>query len=241
MTQVYSNEGKVIPVTVVKADPCIVTQVRTAETDGYSALQVGIGTKKNVGKTMQGHLKKILSTGRKPFAHIKEVRVNDSHSFNVGDIIDVKTFVAGDKVSVTGTSKGKGFQGVVKRHGFAGSPASHGHKDQLRMPGSIGAQEPQRVFKGMRMGGRMGSDTVTVKNLEIVQIDEVNNLVFVKGALPGARNGVVVIKSQEDGQLVISGSLFSQPVEQKVEEPAAEVKPEQAEVKEEVTKEEATA
>jgi large subunit ribosomal protein L3 len=198
MTQQYREDGTLVPVTVVKAEPAIVTQVKSVEKDGYQAVQLGIGKKNKVNKSMAGHLKTISAKHEKPFATLQEIRLQDSTDFEVGDTINVKTFEAGDVVAVTGTSKGKGFQGVVKRHGFKGSPASHGHKDQLRMPGSIGAQDAQRVFKGMKMGGRMGGDQVTVKNLEIVSLDEENNLLYVKGAVPGARNGLIVIMGEGD-------------------------------------------
>lgn len=212
MTQQYREDGSVVPVTVVKADPAVITQVKSQEKDGYQAIQVGLGTKNKAGKSQAGHLKQVLDSGRKPFMNIKEFRVEDASTFNVGDTIGVNTFSAGDVVAVTGVSKGKGFQGVVKRHGFAGSPASHGHKDQLRMPGSIGSQDPQHVFKGTRMGGRMGGNQITVKNLEVVSVDEENNLLFVKGALPGSRNSLVVIAGK--GDLILGANLFAAPAKE---------------------------
>lgn len=219
MTQQYREDGTVVPVTVVKAEPIIVTQVKTADKEGYNAVQLGIGEKKNTVRSQKGHLKSILASGRRPFKELQEYRVDDTSKFKVGDSIDVGVFQPGDIVNVSGVSKGKGFQGVVKRHGFHGSPASHGHKDQLRMPGSIGAQDAQRVFKGMRMGGRMGTDAVTVKNLEIIKVDASSNLIYVKGALPGSRNSIVKIFGA--GDFDISSNLF----EAKKEVPKAE-KPE---------------
>ncbi len=223
MTQKYRQDGTLVPVTVVKAEPAVVTQVKTNDKDGYTAVQLGFGSRKKHGKALAGHVKKILETGRKPFHGFREVRVEDASAFSVGDTVTVKTFGEGDKIAVTGTSKGRGFQGVVKRHGFGGSPASHGHKDQLRMPGSIGAGEPQHVFKGTRMGGRMGNDQITVKNLEVVAIDEAQNLLYIKGALPGARNSVVLI--QGEGDVVLGGSIFeaSQESTQAAEEAAEPV------------------
>ena len=220
MTQQYREDGTLVPVTVVKADPTIVTQVKSVEKDGYQAVQLGVGKKNKANKSMAGHLKAVSAKHEKPFATLQEIRIEDSASFEVGDTINVKTFEAGDIVAVTGTSKGKGFQGVVKRHGFKGSPASHGHKDQLRMPGSIGAQDAQRVFKGMKMGGRMGGDQVTVKNLEIVSLDEENNLLYVKGAVPGARNSLIVITGE--GDLTKGVNILAASEETPAEEPVKE-------------------
>ncbi len=209
MTQQYREDGTVVPVTIVQAEPAIVTQVKQSEKDGYHAIQLGVGKRNKVGKSQAGHLKTITKSGRKPFHRLREIRVEDASTFTIGDSITVKTFAAGDKVAVTGTSKGKGFQGVVKRHNFAGSPASHGHKDQLRMPGSIGSQDPQRVFKGTRMAGRMGGKRITVKNLEIIALDEEKNLLFVKGAVPGARNSLILIAG--NGELIKGASIFDAP------------------------------
>lgn len=193
MTQEFTEDGTVVPVTVLQAGPVTVTQVKTEETDGYNAVQVGFGTRKekNVSKPVLGHLKELGA-----FAVLKEFRTDGSEeTFERGNIITVEQFESGEKVDVTGTSIGRGFAGVVKRHGFSGSPASHGHKDQLRMPGSIGAQEPQHVFKGTRMGGQMGNETVTTKNLEVVSIDAKTNTIRVKGAVPGAQGGIIFITS----------------------------------------------
>ncbi len=192
MSQIFKDDGTVIPVTLIQAGPCTVTDVMTEEKDGYSAVQVGFGKAKQAVKPQQGQAKKYKAD---PVVVTREFRVNETE-LKQGDKIDVSTFVEGDKVDVIGESKGKGFQGVVKRHGFHGSPASHGHKDQLRMPGSIGAQGPQRVLKGKRMGGRMGGERVTVKNLEVVAIDAKNNMLAIKGAVPGARNSLILIRER---------------------------------------------
>jgi large subunit ribosomal protein L3 len=178
-----------------------VTQVKTREKEGYGAVQIGVGTKRNISKTLRGHVSKFIDSGRKPFHRLREIHVDDPSKFQIGHSITVSTFQSGDVVQVTGTSKGRGFQGVVKRHGFRGQPTTHGTKDAVRMPGTIGAGEPQHVFKGTRMGGRMGGDRVTVKNLEIVAVDAEKNLLYVKGALPGSRNSLVVIMGGGDVQI----------------------------------------
>lgn len=193
MTQVFTEDGRAIPVTVIAAGPCVVVQKKTNDKDGYTALQIGWSESKKVKKPQAGHLR-----GLPQVKILREVRIKNEEEVKLdqidrGDEIRVSTFTVGEKVNVVGISKGKGFQGVVKRHGFAGSPASHGHKDQLRMPGSIGATDPARVFKGTRMAGRMGADQVTVKNLEVVKIDEENNFLYIKGAVPGPRGGLVKI------------------------------------------------
>lgn len=184
MTQVYKDDGTATPVTKVFVESCVVTQVKTHQKDGYSSVQIGCGKRKKMTKPLKGHLKDLNAR------HLKEFRIDGSEekTFKVGDIYDATVFSPGDKVKVTGTSKGKGFQGVVKRWGFSGSPASHGHKDQLRMPGSIGSTGPAHVFKGTKMGGRMGGDQTTISNLEVVETDSKNSLFYIKGAIPG-RNG----------------------------------------------------
>lgn len=191
MTQIFREDGTVIPVTLIQAGPCTVTDVRTTELNGYGAVQLGYGVQKasRVAKAQLGQWKE---TG--PFQTVREVRVDDTSAYQVGAVVTASVFEAGDKINVIGTSKGRGFQGVVKRHGFAGQKASHGTKDQVRMPGSIGAGGPQRVFKGVRMAGRMGGDRVTVQNLEIVEVRP-EGIVAVKGAVPGSRNSLIVIKS----------------------------------------------
>ena len=195
MTSLFNEEGKNIPCTVIQAGPCSVLQVRTEEVDGYVAVQLGFDDKseKNVGKALAGHFKKAGST---PKAKIVEFRNAFEHDVKTGDLVEVNMFAEGEYVDVTGTSKGKGFQGVVKRHGFGGvMQATHGQHNRLRAPGSIGAgSDPSRVFKGMRMAGRMGGEQVTVQNLQVLKVDEEQNLLVVKGAVPGAKNSYVIIK-----------------------------------------------
>jgi large subunit ribosomal protein L3 len=191
MTQIFKDDGTVVPVTKVLAGPCVITQIKNKETDGYFALQMGFDSKKTLNKPLAGHLKDL---GNSRF--LQEVRLEkENKDAKRGDIINLTIFTEGDIVQVSGTSKGKGFQGVVKRHGFAGKIQTHGNKDQLRMPGSLGAKGPARVFKGMRMGGRMGGDRITVKNLEIIKIDQNNNILFIKGAVPGTRNTLLEISA----------------------------------------------
>lgn len=196
MTQVFRPDGTVVPVTRVIAGPCVVTQVKTKEKDGVEAVQLGFDTKKKfrVNKPALGHLKDI-KVGEDDMATVKFLRdvAVEKHGLKRGDVISAQTFAAGDKVTVVGTSKGRGFQGVVKRHGFHGQFATHGNKDQERMPGSLGAGGVQRVFKGMRMGGHMGDARVSVKNLEIVEVRPEQNELLIKGAVPGARGGLLMI------------------------------------------------
>ena len=189
MSQVFRPDGTVVPVTLLQAGPCVVTQVKTQENDGYQAVQVGFMNAKRVSKPMEGHLKDLPK-----LREFREFRVEGDMTMKRGDAIEASVFAPGDVIDVTGTSKGKGFQGVVKRHGFHGSPASHGHKDQLRMPGSSGAGGVQHVIKGVRKPGRMGGDTVTVQNLEVVEVRD-GGVLAVKGAVPGARNAVVEIRT----------------------------------------------
>lgn len=192
MTQVFLPTGEVVPVTRVLAGPCQVVQIKSTEggKENATALQIGMGTQKSfrVSKPQTGHLKDLELS-----AYLKDFGIEKVDGIERGDIITVETFGNGDKVCVVGTSKGKGFAGVVKRHHFRGGPASHGHKDNLRAPGSIGAGGVQRVFKGMRMAGRMGGERVTVKNLEIVEVHPDTNELFIKGAVPGGRNGLLMI------------------------------------------------
>lgn len=190
MSQTWTDKGRVVPVTLLEAGPCVVTQIRTQEKDGYTAVQMGFGLKKSgrTSKAMKGHLKD-LPTVR----FVREFRGAFGEEMAKGKSVDVSIFNPGDVVKITGVSKGKGFQGVVKRHGFHGHPATHGHKDQLRMPGAIGAGGLQHVRKGMRMGGRMGGEQVTVRNLQVVSIDKEKNQLVLKGAVPGARNSLVMI------------------------------------------------
>ncbi|MBU0569484.1 MAG: 50S ribosomal protein L3 [Candidatus Uhrbacteria bacterium] len=192
MSQIFKEDGTVIPVTLIQTGSCQVTGLRTVEKDGYSAVQIGFGSDKNVNKPQVEEAKKLKL---QPVTTKREFRVGQTE-LKIGDKIEATDFSEGDKVDVVGVSKGKGFQGVVKRHGFKGSPASHGHKDQLRMPGSIGSQAPQRVLKGKRMGGRMGGDQVTVKNLEIAAVDPKKQIIAIKGAVPGARNTLLLIRER---------------------------------------------
>ncbi len=196
MTQVFARDGRRIPVTVLKVGPCVVLQKKTIESDGYNAIQLGFEQipARKCTKPMLGHFRK---AGKGAFRKIAEFRVEDIDNYELGQEIDVSIFNIGEKVSVTGTSKGKGFQGVMKRHGFAGGRASHGSMSHRR-PGSIGqCADPSRVFKGKKMAGRMGGERVTVKNLEVVEIDKDNNLLLVKGAVPGANNNFVLIRRKK--------------------------------------------
>jgi len=194
MTSVFSVDGKNLACTVIEAGPCVVTQVKTVATDGYEAIQLGFEEKKekNTTKPQLGHFKK---SGTTPKRHLVEFKEFDGE-FKLGDAITVdKIFEADDFVDVTGTSKGKGHQGVVKRHGFGGvGEATHGQHNRLRAPGSIGAcSTPSKVFKGMKMGGRMGGDTVTIQNLQILKVIPENNLILLKGSLPGAKGSIVIV------------------------------------------------
>ncbi|AQX08518.1 50S ribosomal protein L3 [Elizabethkingia ursingii] len=195
MTSLFNEEGKNIPCTVIQAGPCSVLQVRTIEKDGYKSVQLGFDDKseKNVSKALAGHFKKAGST---PKAKLVEFYREFVDEVKVGEEVTVNLFAEGEFVDVTGTSKGKGFQGVVKRHNFGGvMQASHGQHNRLRAPGSIGAgSDPSRVFKGMRMAGRMGGEQVTVQNLQVLKVDEEQNLLVVKGAIPGAKNSYVIIR-----------------------------------------------
>lgn len=198
MTQVWQGET-VVPVTKVEAGPCTILQLKTNPQDGYNAVQVGYGTRRAslITKPLRGHFKNLGD-----FRFVREFRVSDTDQSNLktGDVITVKTFAPGDKLTVVGISKGKGFQGVVKRHGFHGQDATHGNKDQLRMSGSVGAGGVQHVFKGMRMGGRMGGDQVTLHKVEVVSVDEATNSLLLKGAVPGARNSLILLSAQ--GELI---------------------------------------
>lgn len=194
MTSIFNDEGKNIPCTVIQVGPCVVTQVRTLEVDGYEALQLGFDDKKDkqTTKALKGHFKKAGTVAKKRVAEFQGFE----EDYKLGDVINVDHFAEGEFVDVTGTSKGKGFQGVVKRHGFAGvGQATHGQHNRLRAPGSIGAASyPARVFKGMRMGGRMGGDTIKVQNLRVLKVVKEKNLLVVKGAVPGHKNSYVTIQ-----------------------------------------------
>ena len=196
MTQVFDEEGRLVPVTVIQAGPCPVVGLRREDKEGYNALQLAYEKVKpsRVTKPILGIFRKV---GLEPHRVIKEFRVKDPESYKVGQVLDVGMFQVGEKVKVTGWSKGRGFAGVVKRHGFAGGPKTHGQSDRWRAPGSIGASsDPSRVWKGMRMAGRMGNRRVTVRNLTVVGLDRERNLIWVKGAVPGARKGLVLISKE---------------------------------------------
>lgn len=203
MTQVWDEDNKLVPVTVIQAGPCVVTQVRNEDTDGYSAVQIGFGQidPRKVTKPLTGHFEK---AGVTPRRHLVEIRTGDSTEYSIGQEITAETFEAGQSVDVVGRTKGKGFAGVMKRHGFAGVSASHGAHRNHRKPGSIGGcATPGRVFKGMRMAGRMGGVRQTTQNLTIHAVDAEKGLLLVKGAVPGPRGGVVLVrtaaKSNEKG------------------------------------------
>jgi len=193
MTQIFGEDGKVQPVTVLIVQPATISQIKTKEKDGYSAVQIGTGSRreKNISKPVRGHLKDVGN-----LAVLKEFKMADVSAFNKGDKISLDTFVVGDNINVSAISKGKGFQGVVKRHGFHGGPRSHGQKHSEREPGSIGGggRAGGKVIKGMRMAGRTGSDRITVKNLKIIGIDLENNIMLVSGAVPGRRGTLVEIR-----------------------------------------------
>lgn len=194
MTQIFDEKGKVIPVTVVEAGPCVVAQKKTVEKDGYEAVQVGFGDQKpqRVTKPLKGHFEK---AGVAPKTTLREFRFDDCSGYNVGDLIKADVFAAGDKVDVCGTSKGKGYAGVIKRWNFARMRESHGTGPVARHSGSNGAiSDPSRVFPGLKMAGHLGAEKVTVQNLTIAKVDVENNLIAVKGAIPGPNGGVVVIR-----------------------------------------------
>ena len=199
MTSIFDDKGEAIPCTVFEAGPCVVTQVKTKETDGYTALQLGFEVKKEklVNKPMKGHFAKSNTT---PKRFLREIREFDVTKYKSGDELKVETvFAQGDIVSVIGTSKGRGFQGVVKRHHFGGGARTHGQSDRVRAPGSIGSSSyPSRVFKGMRMAGRMGGTQITAKNLKVVRVIPESNLLLVKGSVPGYNNSFVEIHKEQD-------------------------------------------
>ena len=194
MTRIFSQEGRAIPVTVIQAGPCVVVQLKTQEKEGYDAVQIGFGEKRKklLSLPLLGHFEKAKV---EPKRVLREVRTEQVDKFKVGQEIKVDIFSAGEKVKVTGTSKGLGFQGGVRRHGFHGGPKTHGQSDRLRSPGSIGSSSyPSRVFKGQKMPGRMGGEKVTTKNLEVVQVDVERNLLLVKGAVPGKINSYLTVR-----------------------------------------------
>ena len=193
MTSMFSEDGKNIPCTIIEAGPCVVTQIKTQESDGYSALQIAFDNQKDsrLSKALLGHLKKAGAPASKKIAEI-----SFDEGISMGDTLSVDLFAEGDFVTVVGNSKGKGFQGVVKRHGFAGvGDATHGQHNRLRAPGSIGAASyPARVFKGMRMAGQMGNARVKVENLQVMRVMSEKNIMIVKGAVPGAKNSYIIIE-----------------------------------------------
>ena len=196
MSQIFTEDGRAEPVTAVEAGPCAVIQVKTKDSDGYNAVQLGYGEAKRLKSPQKGHLK-----GNGNFRHLREFRVDDVESVQVGDRVDVSQFEVGDFVDITCVSRGKGFAGVVKRHHFAGGPKTHGQSDRHRAPGSVGAgTTPGRVFKGTRMAGRMGGERVTVRNLLVCRADVERNLLFVRGAVPGVDNGLLLIKKSSKGK-----------------------------------------
>ena len=191
MSQIWKGE-KIIPVTLIQAGPATITQLRNKEKDKYEAVQIGFDpTKKRLNKPLQGHLKDM---GK--FRYLREFRINNemSKELKIGEVLDVSQFQEGDKVKVSGLSKGRGFQGGVKRHGFHGGPKTHGQKDRLRAPGSIGATAPQRVMPGRKMAGHMGQERKAVKNLEVVGVNKENNILMVKGAVPGMKGTLLEIR-----------------------------------------------
>jgi len=223
MTQVFTKSGKLVPVTVIEVEPNVVTQIKTKENDGYEAIQLGFDTKREklATKASIGHTNKAQTTPKRFFREIKGVDIND---YSLGQEVKVDIFSAGEVVDVTGTTKGKGFQGVIKRHGQSRGPMGHG-SHYHRRPGSMGTMRPMRVFKGKKLPGHMGMLTVTIQNLEIVAVDVENNVILVKGNVPGAKKSLVVIKTavKKPGKINESEELISY-----------EVKPETMEVTEEV-------
>lgn len=191
MTQVFDERGVVHPVTVVETGPCVVTQVKTTDTDGYEAVQLGFGLDKRLNRPEQGHRRESGFMSR----WLREVKADNVSEFTVGQVINADTFAEGEMVDVIATSKGRGFQGGVKRHGFHGGPKTHGQSDRHRAPGSIGSSAtPGRVMKGMKMAGHMGHEQVTVQNLKVVRVDTERNILLIKGSVPGPINGEVVVR-----------------------------------------------
>ncbi|MCL6429938.1 MAG: 50S ribosomal protein L3 [Anaerolineae bacterium] len=190
MTRYFSEDGTVAPVTVIEAGPCLVTQVKSPERDGYAAIQIGFEESKRLNKPELGHLK-----GLPPMRHLREVRTDDATSYQPGQRLDVSMFKAGDLVDVVGVSKGRGFAGVMKRHGFGGGPRTHGQSDRQRHPGAISSgTTPGHIIKGLRMAGRMGGDRVTVHNLRVEKVDPERNLLVLRGGIPGAMGSLLFIR-----------------------------------------------
>jgi len=190
MTQIFAENGKAEAVTAIAAGPCTVIQVKKDSKEGYNAAQLGFGEAKKIKSARKGHLKELGN-----YRHLKEIRLADTEGIKAGDSVAVGMFGTGDKVDITGISKGKGFAGVVKRYNFAGGPKTHGQSDRHRAGGSVGAgTSPGRVWKGTRMPGHMGSEQVTARKLEVIQVDSERNIMLVRGAVPGAKNGILIIK-----------------------------------------------
>lgn len=243
MTQVFMKEGKVIPVTVVEVEPNVVTQVKTKETDGYNAVQLGYMDRKekNATKASIGHAKKANTNPKRFLKEIRDVEVSD---YALGQVITSSVFQAGEIVDVTGTSKGKGFQGVIKRHGQSEGPKTHGSRYHRR-PGSMGTMRPMRVLKGKKLAGHMGNETVTVQNLEIIEVNEVENYILVSGNIPGPKNSLVLIRSAVKGGSVTPKDIvtYEESAEEVIENSSTEVEPtvveeSEAEIKEETNPEE---
>jgi large subunit ribosomal protein L3 len=191
MTQIFDETGQVIPVTVLEVGPCVVTQVKTMDRDGYEAVQLGFGNRKRPNSPQRGHTRASGTNSR----FLREVKVDDISEYSVGQVLDCTTFSDGEFVDVTGKSKGKGFAGVVKRHNFAGGPKTHGQSDRHRAAGSIGASAtPSRVIKGMKMAGRMGNERKTVQNLAVVRVDQSRNVILVRGSVPGASGELILVR-----------------------------------------------
>ena len=237
MTQVFTKSGKLIPVTVVEVEPNVVTQIKTKENDGYEAIQLGFDTKREklATKASAGHTAKAKTTPKRSFKEIKGVDIN---SYTLGQEVSVDIFTPGEVVDVTGTTKGKGFQGVIKRHNQSRGPMGHG-SHYHRKPGSMGTMRPMRVFKGKKLPGHMGTLTVTIQNLEVVAVDVENNVILISGNVPGPKKGLVVIKSavKANGKVNEMEELISyETAEEKVEAPVVEATEEVVEA--ESTKEE---
>ncbi|MFA6428658.1 MAG: 50S ribosomal protein L3 [Candidatus Buchananbacteria bacterium] len=218
MTQVFTPEGKVIAATKLVAEPCKIVALKDQKSDGYLAVQVGFGKKKKVSKALAGQLK-----GLGNFAQLKEFRFDKKGEtklpeVKVGDEVKVSVFAIGDKLNITGWAKGRGFQGVVRRHHFAGGPKTHGHKDNLRMPGAIGSGGIQKVFKGLRMPGHMGTQQVFLQGSKVLEINETDNSLLVSGSLPGARNGLLIITALGELKIAQVAELVEQPVAEVVTE-----------------------
>lgn len=191
MTQVFDESGRVVPVSVLKVGPCVVTQVKTKDKDGYAAVQLGFDESKRLNSPQRGQRRAAGSSSR----YLREFKADNAGEFQVGQVLDCTVFNVGDKIDVTGVSKGKGFQGTVKRHGFAGGPKTHGQSDRHRAPGSIGSSTtPGRVFKNMKMAGHMGDERKTIQNLQVVSVDAQRNLLLVRGSVPGVNNGLLLVR-----------------------------------------------